>query len=579
MSKLQLAPGLSLPLDLITMRSLVLGVSGSGKSTFGRLLAESIHAAGQRFCVIDLKNDWWGLKSSADGKSAAIPVVVIGGPRADIPLDENGGAAVADIVAELPNSFIIDLDALSKGKGIRFLGAFLERLYDVNRDPLLLICDEADRYGPQKPMSVEANVTLGAADDIARRGRKRGIGSLWLSQRPAVIAKNITSQCELVVTFRTTSSLDTKELREHIGRVASPQQLEATMAAVGGLQNGEAIFVSQHPDMRMCSRSQLPMPKTFDSSATPKVGQRRIEPKQLAAPDLAALGERIKVTVEKAKADDPKALRRRISEIEGELRKAQVAKVVDVETRVVEVPVLQGAEREHLEMLIEKGQELVSQLTGLRTNYEGVAASINSQLARVLQKPSGLVGPAPRRSGPSATARHVAPVRRDPAPDSSPDALNKPQRAILTVLAQSPAGCEASKLTLLAGYRWSGGFRNALSALRSSGLISGDNGGVMDITDAGMEAIGASYAPLPTGQALIDYWLTHPSLGSAERAILGWLISAPEGLDAAALMSGTGYTWSGGFRNALSKLRTAGLIEGKNGEVMRAHEDLLQAKQ
>lgn len=98
-STLRLAAGLSLPLDIITMRSLVLGVSGSGKSTFGRLLAEKVHEAGQRFCVIDLKNDWWGLKSSANGKAPAIPVVVLGGPRADLPLDAAAYAAGAYVYA------------------------------------------------------------------------------------------------------------------------------------------------------------------------------------------------------------------------------------------------------------------------------------------------------------------------------------------------------------------------------------------------------------------------------------------------------------------------------------------------
>lgn len=335
MSKIHLAPDVNLPLDIVTMRSLVLGVSGSGKSTFARLLAEKIHAAGQRFCVIDLKNDWWGLKSSADGKEPAIPVVIIGGPRADVPLDVNAGAAVADIVAETDHSFIIDLDELSKGRGIKFLGAFFERLYEVNRQPLLLICDEADRYAPQKPMSVEANVTLGAADDIARRGRKRGIGSLWLSQRPAVIAKNVTSQCELVVTFRTTSSLDLKELREHVGRVATAEQVAETMRQVAGLNDGEAILMSQHPDTRMFKTAQFPMPATFDSSATPKVGKRRIEPKQLAAPDLKALGERIKATVEKAKADDPKELRAKIVKLQTEMDGMRRAPKVER----IEVPV------------------------------------------------------------------------------------------------------------------------------------------------------------------------------------------------------------------------------------------------
>jgi ABC-type multidrug transport system ATPase subunit len=68
MSKtIQICDDLSLPLDIITMRTAVYGDSGAGKTTFARLLAEKIHDAHHRFCAIDLKNDWWGLKSSADG--------------------------------------------------------------------------------------------------------------------------------------------------------------------------------------------------------------------------------------------------------------------------------------------------------------------------------------------------------------------------------------------------------------------------------------------------------------------------------------------------------------------------------
>src|ERR1700761_7754951 len=107
---LEISDDLSLPLDIITMRQAIYGTSGAGKTTWGRLLAEKVHEAGHRFCAIDLKNDWWGLKSSADGSAAGIPVVVFGGPKADVQLLDDAGAIVAETIASIDQSVIIDLD-------------------------------------------------------------------------------------------------------------------------------------------------------------------------------------------------------------------------------------------------------------------------------------------------------------------------------------------------------------------------------------------------------------------------------------------------------------------------------------
>lgn len=548
MKLLHLSPSMSLPIDIITMRTAVFGVSGSGKSTFGRLLAERIHEARQRFCVIDLKNDWWGLKSSADGKSPAIPIVIIGGPRADIPLEPEGGAAVADIVAELPHSFVIDLDSLSKGKGIRFLGAFLERLYDVNREPLLLICDEADRYGPQKPMSPEAHVTLGASDDIARRGRKRGIGSLWLSQRPAVINKNITSQCELVVTFRTPSELDQKELRAHLGRVASEEQVTETMRCVGGLANGEAIFVSQHPALHMFKRAQMPMPQTFDSSATPRIGERRIEPRELAAPDLAALGERIKATVDKAKAADPIALRRRIVELERELAK-KPATVVAAPTK------------------IERVEKVANQALHAVDMLQRVADGLRMDLARATAKPT----PAPARAIPIPRIK-VAAARPAPQSVDGGEVGNSGLRRMLIALAQRPQGLNGRQIGVRAGMSSkSGTFSTYLSRARAQGWISGS--GHLRITDAGVAALG-SYDPLPEGPELAAYWLRELGNSGAARILRTLLDAYPEAIPVDVLGERAEISHrSGTFSTYLSRLRALELITGR-GE-LRASEELI----
>jgi hypothetical protein len=52
------------------------------------------------------------------------------------------------------------------------------------------------------------------------------------------------------------------------------------------------------------------------------------------------------------------------------------------------------------------------------------------------------------------------------------------------------------------------------------------------------------------------------------------MLERPKGMTADQLCDATGYSYSGSFQNTLSELRTAGVLVGKNTEVMRANEDL-----
>jgi hypothetical protein len=114
-----------------------------------------------------------------------------------------------------------------------------------------------------------------------------------------------------------------------------------------------------------------------------------------------------------------------------------------------------------------------------------------------------------------------------------------------------------------------GGFNNALSSLRSKGLIEGEKEGFR-ITMEGREAAGP-VSPLPTGTDLIAYW--QRQLPKAEGLILGALLEVyPGGLAKDALAEKTGYQASGGgFNNAISRLRTLSLICGR--EELRLSED------
>ena len=73
------------------------------------------------------------------------------------------------------------------------MNEFLIALYteiSKRRTPYLVILEEADRFSPQS-----GGERLPIIDEIARRGRKRGLGLMVCTQRPSLVDKNILSQC------------------------------------------------------------------------------------------------------------------------------------------------------------------------------------------------------------------------------------------------------------------------------------------------------------------------------------------------------------------------------------------------
>src|SRR5216683_5133924 len=148
------------------------------------------------------------------------------------------------------------------------------------------------------------------------------------------------------------------------------------------------------------------------------------------------------------------------------------------------------------------------------------------------------------------------------------------ERRILTALAQYPEGRSKVQVAVLTGYAaGGGGFNNYLGALRSQGLIQGD-GDKIRIAEAGIRALG-SWEPLPTGSALVDYWRNR--LGKAERLILETLTHAyPVGLNKEEVAARAGYeAIGGGFNNALGRLRTLELVQGR-GE-LKASDNLFDS--
>tara|TARA_R110002072_G_scaffold25033_2_gene84219 strand:+ start:1563 stop:3389 length:1827 start_codon:yes stop_codon:yes gene_type:complete len=107
------------------------------------------------------------------------------------------------------------------------------------RDPILLVCEEAHRYVPNRG---EAQYT--AAQEsirrIAREGRKYGIGLMLVSQRPADIESTVLSQCNSWLVLRLTNGAD----QEHVARFL-PDTLSGLIKLLPSLPRREALFVGE----------------------------------------------------------------------------------------------------------------------------------------------------------------------------------------------------------------------------------------------------------------------------------------------------------------------------------------------
>jgi hypothetical protein len=619
MSKaLRIADGLTLPVDVVTQTVAIVAKRRAGKSYTMRRIVEQLMNAGQQVVLVDPKGDQWGLRSAADGKGPGLPIVILGGERADVPLEVGAGEMVAKLAVEERVSILIDLSLFRKADVARFMTDFLETVYrlkarEVYRTPLMLVIDEADAIAPQKPQPGEERM-LGAAEDIVRRGGQRGLGCILVTQRTAVLNKNVLTQAEILVALRTIAPQDLAAMNAWIDVHGEPEQKKTLMASLPALPVGDAWFWSPGwptADGIFKRVHVLPI-ETFDSGATPKPGEKRIEPKTLADVDLDAVKRQMAETIERAKADDPKELKKQLAQVRGELARAQhlAAKQGEKQPTSVREPktveILTDADRErltaHRAQLVAIAEELGQKSSGVigeaEAKIESVVARTVERLgalladqraefetvlqragfAKILDKLDRVTAAAPTRALPVVQSRRATGVAMSTSMQAvarvNGDAsLGKVHRAFLTVLANRQGKATSrNQLAIFSGYSAkSRHVDNTISACRTNGWLDGGSD-ALRVTDAGLTALG-HYDALPSGAELLAYWIREA--GAAPGAMLKALADVyPQTLSRDEVADRSGYSvQSRHVDNSLSYLRTLELISGDRS-ALRASEEL-----
>jgi hypothetical protein len=515
----------------------IIARKGSGKSYLARGLTERLLDLRRRMVVIDPLGAWWGLRAAADGQSEGYPVAVFGGEHGDMPLSATMGEPLAKLIASDNLPCVIDTSLMRKEEQGRLAIDLFEALFRLNKDALTIILEEADVFAPQNPAKDGyAAQVLHEVDRIARRGRARGLRLISLTQRPARLHKDVLSQAATLVAMRLSAPQDREAIKAWVEGNADRDQSREVIDSLASLAVGEGWVWAA--DLGILHRAKFPRIKTLDTSATPKAGETRIEPKTLAEVDVSAIREALQVPTGEAEGPSggPKAP-----------SKVQVA---EAEDRGYQRGLAEGIERG-------KSQGIALGITRARAALDALRVP---DIAAEAVAASPMAAPAPARNAPAEPRK---PAQRQAA---APRAVSSNDPLLVAALSIWPARLTWAALASMCGRKARGGhFNTARKALIEGGHVRMD-GELVTPTDPPAAPAGAIPADL------LEQNLPQPA------AKMFATIRAKPGITTIGLASVLQMQPRGGHWNTgMSTLRRSGLII-ENEDGLHIPETLLGAQ-
>ncbi len=502
---IKLSRNLSLPEDAVTWKMGLIGRTGKGKTNTAIVMAEQMIAAGSPVVILDPQGDWWGLRSKYQ-------IAILGGDHGDIPLDPRAGETVADFVVAHRHPVLIDLFGMGEAEMVRFATDFAKRLWRENREALHIFLDEADLFAPQSGAKGPKAQCLGAWQNVVRRGRSRGLGCTMITQRAAVLNKDLLTQADPLFVHGLSASRDLAAVDEYLDYYGIDRKARRGITGqIAKLQVGECFVLS--PGTLEIDPLKVAVKKrnSFDSSATPQAGKTRQGPRSLAKVDLSSLQKQMASTIEEAKANDPKLLKEEIRKLKKQVGKQKPTVDQDATERAVAQAV---KERDrHWEGETKKLLSVRSKLVRRLHQINDLSATNGESTVEVNGPP-----PVLPKSIPASTKRTPTPRTSERAQTGS---LPKGELAILKAVAMYDEGVQREQLSVLAGYKRSS--RDTyVQRLREKGLVETE-GTTLLASPLGIETLGDGFEPLPTGTELYYYWARR--LPTGEKAVLAFVWS------------------------------------------------------
>ena len=262
-----------LPVDAHVQTFGVGGIRGSGKSVCATNMAEEMCKNNLSWVAFDPVSVWWGLRADRNGKPGGYPVVVIGGKHGDLPLERNAGRRIAEAIAKEPLCMVIDVKQESKKFWHTFMTDLALGLRDQEPEQSRhIFIEEAPEFVPQKTRVDLTARCKEAVERLFRLGRNQGYGGTLIFQRPAIIDKDVMSQCENLIVLRTVGSHDYKALNEWLkAALGTDENQRERLKDLARLPSGRGYFWSPQWLGKFLS-VQIRQRETFHPGETRKVG-------------------------------------------------------------------------------------------------------------------------------------------------------------------------------------------------------------------------------------------------------------------------------------------------------------------
>jgi predicted nucleic acid-binding Zn-ribbon protein len=294
--------------EILTGRAFATGKSGSGKSNTGGVICEQLLENDHPLLVVDIEGEYYSLKEKYE-------VLHVGADdEVDLRVGPEHAEKLASLALEQRVPIVLDVSGiLDEDVRDELVYNVVRQLFAKEktlRDPFLLVVEEIHEFVPEQ----------GALDDVgqmlvrvAKRGRKRGLGLLGMSQRPANVKKDYITQADWLVWHRLTWSNDTKVVRRVLGSEYED--------AVEGLGDGEAFLQADFTEPAV-RRVQFRRKDTFDAGATPSLDDVDRPELKSISDDLVDELEEISAAADR-REDELARKERRIEDLEAEVEELQ----------------------------------------------------------------------------------------------------------------------------------------------------------------------------------------------------------------------------------------------------------------
>ncbi len=552
---------------LLRTRLLVQANSGGGKSWLLRRLAEQLFGKVQ-VIIIDPEGEFASLREKLG--------FVLVGPGGEISADVRLAEITARRLLELRVSAVCDLYEMKESDQHLWVKLFLNALIKSPKKlwhPMVLILDEASDFCPEgKAGDSEASK---AVSSFSRKGRKRGFCAVLATQSLATLDKKTSRHLHNRLIGPTFEDVDIDRAIDLLSISASDKKDFAR--SIRTMEPGFFYALG-----RAISKERILLEVGSVSTTHPDIGRSKMMLKPPPAPSkirglLPKLADLPKEAQQEAQtaADFHKEIR----SLKAQLRAQPAAAGKTVVERVVDQTgidkTIQLAVRRnnfHWQKQLAESQRKAQHIAGI---LKKVAATLTIEANKIANLAEHKVEPPPWPK--TVIPRTVLTRRPTPAPAPAPtaqlegaglDGVGQSQLKILRALSEFEAigrnGPSRESLAFWAEARpTSGGYKNNLGALRTAGLIEYPAAGTVGLTSKGRQGIGLQDPP--TTQDVRDRIMR--LLSKAQGHLLEILLDIhPQAIGRAELAERAGVPESsGGFKNNLGALRTAGLIEYPSG--------------